>query len=290
VTVLVTGARGNVGREVVQQLLKLGLQVRAASSTQASGPSLGVESVALDFYRPETFAPAVAGCQALFLVRPPAISKVKQTLNRFLDVAVAQGVQHVVFLSVAGAEDNTFIPHRKVEDHLRGLQVSWTLLRPGFFASNLGDAYRFDLVNDSRLYLPAGAGKVAFIDSRDIAEVAALALTHPAAHAGKAHWLTGPEALGFDAVAQLLSARLGRPVRYQPASMFGYAWHNMLRRRLPAAQVAVQLVLHVGLRRGAAEPVSDTVERLLGRPAGPLSAYIEDHLPLWARPAIGALA
>lgn len=285
-TVLVTGSTGNVGREVVRALLAKKVAVRAAGSAVDRVVALfgsAVEAVALDFRNPETFAPAAAGCDAVFLLRPPPISDVKATLNAFIDSAAAQGMRQVVFLSVAGAENNTLIPHRGVEDHLQKAQVGWTLLRPGFFADNLGDAYRPDIVEDDRIYVPAGAGKVAFIDARDIAAVAVEALLAPQVHRGKAYWLTGPEAVSFDEAARLLSQELQRAVRYQAASIPGYGWHLKVHRGLPAAQVAVQLVLHVGLRSGGAEPVSPHVQELLGRPPLALGDYVRDRVALWRK-------
>ncbi len=145
-----------------------------------------VEVAPLDFARPATFGPALVGVRALFLMRPPAVANVRDTLLPLVDAAAAGGVEHVVFLSVAGADTNRWIPHHAVEAHLRAGRVAWTLLRPGFFAQNLGDAYRRDIVEDDRLYVPAGDGAAAFVDVRDVAEVAALAFAAPDAHRGRA--------------------------------------------------------------------------------------------------------
>jgi uncharacterized protein YbjT (DUF2867 family) len=282
--VLVTGALGNVGREVLRALAARGLEARAADrSAERAREVLGPEAdvVALDFLEPRTFAPALKGCDALFLLRPPAISDVKPTLNRLVDVAVASGVRHIVFLSVAGAGTNTLVPHHAVERHLEQSGTGWTLLRPGFFAQNLGDAYRRDIVEDGRLYVPAGGGSVAFVDVRDLAEVAARAFAAPEGHAGKAYTLTGPESLTFLEVAQLLTEALGVHVRYQAASVPGYMLH-LWRRGLPTAQILVQTVLHTGLRFGQAERVDPTLARLLGHSCRTLSDYVRDHLSLWS--------
>jgi uncharacterized protein YbjT (DUF2867 family) len=280
--VLVTGASGNVGREVVRVLCARGVPVRAAGrangKADADGP--GVERVAFDFRDPTTFAAAAEGCSAVFLVRPPPISDVRPTLNAFIDVARAHGVRQVVFLSVTGAGSNRFVPHHDVEVHLAAGPSGWTVLRPGFFAQNLADAYRRDIVEDHRIYVPAGRGVAAFIDGRDIAEVAALALVDPEAHAGEAYTLTGPEAVSFAQVTASLTRALGHPIRYVPASVAGYAMH-LHRRGLPAAQIAVQTILHVGLRFGQAAVVDPTLERLLGRPGYTIDAFVRDHVALW---------
>lgn len=282
--VLVTGALGNAGREVLRALAARGLSARAADrSVERARAALGqgADAVALDFLDPRTFEPAVRGCDALFLLRPPAISDVKPTLNRLVDVALANGVRHIVFLSVAGAGTNTLVPHHAVEKHLEAVARGWTVLRPGFFAQNLGDAYRRDIAEDGRLYVPAGRGRAAFIDVRDVAEVAASVFASPAPHAGQAYTLTGPEAVSFTEAAGLLSEALGRPIRYQPASVPGYAVH-LLRRGLPAMQVLVQTVLHVGLRFGQAQDVDPALARLLGHPGRTLRDYVRDHTSLWS--------
>jgi uncharacterized protein YbjT (DUF2867 family) len=275
---LVTGATGNVGRPLCERLLQAGTHVRAGvpDPVRATGLAAGAEPVRLDLLDSATFVGAVRGCDGLFLLRPPAISRVGPTLNRLIDVAAAMGVGHVTFLSVAGAEMNRIVPHHRVETRLRaGGPFTWTILRPGFFAQNITGAYRDD-IRAGRIIVPAGDGLVAFVDTRDIGAVAAATLLHPGDHAGAGYHLTGPRAWSFDAVAELLSGVLGRPIRYERASALGYARH-LRRSGLPGAQVAVQTVLHLGLRRGDAQDVDDTLPRLLGRPATTLEAFARDH-------------
>ncbi len=275
--VLVTGATGNVGRAVVRALRERGLAARPG----LRDPAGDRDAVALDFLRPETVAPALAGAGGLFLLRPPAISDVGPTLNALVDAALAGGVRRVVFLSVIGADRRGYIPHAKVERHLSQSTAAVTLLRAGFFAQNLGDAYRPDIVERDELFVPAGAGKAAFVDVRDIADVAARAFAEDG-HAGQAYTLTGPEALDFDAVAALLSAALGRQISYKRPGALRYVL-RLRRRGLPLAQAIVQAVLHVGLRFGQAEDVDPTLARLLGRPPRTLAQYIADHTALWTR-------
>jgi len=194
----------------------------------------------------------------------------------------ASGVNHVVFLSVVGADRNPVVPHHRVERHLTRHGPPATLLRPSFFTQNLGDAYRRDLVEDDRLYVPAGDGRVAWVDVRDVAELAALAFADPAGHAGRGYTLTGPEAVGFEHAATLLTAALGRPIRYEPAELRPYVGH-LRRRGLPAAQVAVQTLIHANLRSGRGAGTDPTLERLLGRRPRTLADYVRDHAALWSR-------
>jgi uncharacterized protein YbjT (DUF2867 family) len=282
--VLVTGASGNVGGAVARSLLAAGTPVRVAGTDVAVLRSLfpGAEAARLDFRNPGTFETALAGAGGLFLLRPPAISRVGPTLNALVDTAARLGAGHVVFASVAGADTNRVVPHHRVETHLRAAGLPWTILRPGFFAQNLGDAYRSDIRADDRIYLPAGQGRAAFVDTRDIGDVAAVVFADPRPHEGAGYTLTGPQALGFAAVATLLTDVLGRPIRYQAAGVAGYLRH-LRRRGTPAAQAVVQAILHTGLRGGRAERVDPALPRLLGRAPRTLERYVRDHRHLWAR-------
>jgi uncharacterized protein YbjT (DUF2867 family) len=277
--VLVTGATGNAGREVLRALGRLEIPCRAAARRPEDDPG----SVRFDFEKPDTWKQAVEGCGAVFLLRPPPISNVAETLNPFVDLARREGVRHVVFLSVAGAESNSLVPHHKVEKHLVSGSGSWTILRPGFFAQNLQDAYRRDLREDDRLYVPAGRGSIAFVDLRDVAELAALIFECPEAHRNAGYTLTGPEAYTFERVAALLTEALGREISYRPASIAGYLWHLLRRRDATFAQALVQTVLHVGIRFGQASDVDPMLEQLLRRPPRSVADYIADHRSLWAR-------
>lgn len=285
--VLVTGAGGNVGGLVVRALISRGVPcIAAAREPERLAETLPTapQTVALDFRDEATWPGATKGIGSLFLVRPPAIADVAATLNPFVDAARAQGVEHVVFLSVAGAGRNRFVPHRKVEDHLRARGEHHTNLRPGFFAQNLQTAYREDIVRDGRIYVPAGKRKpVNWIDCRDIAEVAALVLADPHDHRGESYTLTGPGPVPWSDVTEALSAALGRPIRYEPASILGYVRH-LARTDLPAGAIAVQTILHALLRLGQGAGTDPTLERLLGRPGRSIADYIEDHALAWALP------
>jgi uncharacterized protein YbjT (DUF2867 family) len=241
----------------------------------------GVELVPFDFGVRQTFRRALDGVRAVFLLRPPAISKVEATLHVLIDHARQAGVEHVVFLSVAGAEKAKFIPHAKVEAHLRRSGIAWTFLRAGFFAQNLGDAYRRDIVDDDRILLPAGRAAASFVDVRDVGEVAARSLVEGTL-LGEAPELVGPEALDFEQVAACLSDVLGRTIRYDAVSVPRYLFH-LRRQGDPWSQALVKTALHVGLRFGQGLGDGATLEGLLGRRPGNLRSYLQDHRELWQR-------
>ena len=281
---LVTGATGNVGREVVRELRARDVPLRAVDhSVDRVRLQHGedVDARRLDYEDPRTFAGALEGCTTMFLVRPPAIADMETTLLPFIDEAVASGITHIVFLSALGAASNRLVPHHAVEAHLASCGASHTLLRPGFFAQNLGTAYRADIADDGRLFLPAGRGRVAFVDIRDVAELAAMILADPHGHEGAAYVCTGPEALSLEETARLMTDVVRRPIRFEPASIAGYVRHLHVQ-GLPLAQIAVQTVLHVGLRYGQLEPIDSTLESLLGHRPRTLATYVRESADLWS--------
>lgn len=287
--ILVTGATGNVGQEVVRALLKKNARVIAADHRPERVRALfgeAMSAVRLDFKDRETWASAVKGATHAFLLRPPAIADVENNLNPFVDAARAHGVDHVVFLSVAGAGKNKVVPHRKVEDHLRALGDHHTNLRPGFFAQNLQSSYRDDIIEDDRIYVPAGMKPVNWIDVRDIAEVAALVLCEPEKHRGQNYTLAGPGPVPWSEVTDALTKALGRTIAYEPASVLGYMRH-LSRRGLPRGAILVQTVLHFLLRFGQGATVDPTLEQLLGRPGRGVRDYVTDHARLWAKRSRG---
>jgi uncharacterized protein YbjT (DUF2867 family) len=280
--VLVTGATGNVGRHVVHALRELGVPFVAGGTDAGRLRGALGESVPtrrLDLADPGTYEGAVQGIRGLFLLRPPPIANVTETLNVLIDRAIEAGVEHVTFLSVDGADRQRWVPHHAVEGHLVKRGISATILRPGFFAQNLGDAYLADIRDRSEIYVPAGCGRVSFVDVRDVGKVAARTFVNQSLR--RTAWtLTGPEAVTFDEVAAALTAALGRTIQYRPASIPGYAFH-LRRQGLPWMQVLVQTLLHVGLRFGNASHVDPALSALLGRPPLTIKQYVEDHRALW---------
>lgn len=276
--VLVTGATGTVGAAVVAELVAAGEPVRAAVRQPGAVVPGGAEPVRFDFSDQTSWAPAFDGVDRLFLLRPPAISDVTTYLRPVVRLAAERRLRQVVFLSVLGV--NRFLPHWQVERDIEAAGLPHTFLRPAFFAQNLSGAYRRDIVDHDRIRLASGHGRTSFVDTRDVAAVAALALRDPAAHAGAAPTLTGPAALTYFQVAALLTSRLGRPIEYQPVGLLRYR-RELLAQGLDPAYVNVQLVINAVARVGLAARTTPDVERLLGRGPIPLDAFIADHAGAW---------
>ncbi len=276
--ILVTGATGNVGREVVRELAARGATVRAAVFNAADAarlPDGASETVRFDFLDPTTFPAAYDGVDRLFLMRPPPISNVKRDMQPAIDYAARAGVRHITFLSLIGVERNRIVPHAKIEKLLMQSGVPWTMLRCGFFMQNLDTTHRADLVEADDIFVPAGGGRTAFIDARDIGAVAARVLTEPG-HASTAYNLTGSEALSYTEVAAIMGEELGRPITYSNPSPLAFA-RRFRQRGYPGGYINVMLGIYLTTRLGMAAGISPDVERLLGRPPITLRQYVKDY-------------
>ncbi len=275
--VLVTGASGTVGRSLVEHLLAAGQRVRAGvrDPARAHLPA-EVEVVRLDFTDPATAGPALAGVDRLFLLRPPAISDVATAFGPL--VAAAGEVRRVVVLSVMGV--NPALPHWRMERMVTGAGLAMTALRPAYFAQNLITAFGEEIREDSRFSLASGDGRVSFVDTRDIAAVAARVLADVDAYPPGPLTLTGPQALTFSDVAALLTAELGRTITYRRQSLWRRRT-DLRARGLPSAYVNVQLVIDLTTRLGLAAKVTGDVAQILGRPPTPMDEFVRDHRTAW---------
>jgi len=280
--ILVTGALGNVGTEIVKRLQAQGSLVRAADlSVEKIQERLGAsaQAVPFDFSKKETFGQAFEGIETMFLMRPPQITDIKRYIVPALDAAQTAGVRHVVFLSLIGIEKTTYVPHYKVEQYLRASKMSWTFLRASFFMQNLNTTHRLEIKERSEIYVPVGAAKTSFLDVRDIGAVGALALTE-AGHENKAYDLTGPEALDYWQAGEILSEVLGRKITYQNPNPMAFLL-NTTRRGTPFMFALVMTGLYTATRFGQAEVVTHEVERLTGRKPITFRQYVHDYKDSW---------
>lgn len=280
--ILVTGALGNVGAEIVKRLQATGSPFRAADlSAEKVRERFGdsVEAVDFDFSKEETYRAAFEGVEKMFLMRPPQISDVKGVILPALDAAQAAGVRHVVFLSLIGIERVKFVPHYKVEEYLVNSPMTWTFLRASFFMQNLNTTHRQEIRERDEIFVPVGGARTSFIDARDIAAVAAVTLRQPG-HENKKYDLTGSEALDYWQAAGVLSETLGRKITYRnPSALEFFASH--LRRGTPLSAAMVMTGLYLSTRNGMAEPVTGEVERITGQKPISFRQFAQDYREAW---------
>ncbi|WP_306944057.1 NAD(P)H-binding protein [Streptomyces phaeochromogenes] len=279
--ILVTGATGTVGREVVRRL-PAGLRVRimVRDPAKAAGVSSAVETVAGDFEDPRSLARAVAGVRTAFLVTTRVAGDHD---SRFVGAARTAGVQRVVKLSAAAvldrrADDLITRWQRAGEELLRASGMEWTLLRPRAFMSN-SLAWAASVRSERTVRALYGTSANACVDPADVAEVAVRALAEEG-HAGRAYTLTGPQALTAAGQTQQLGRLLGVRLHFEELSR-GEARAG-LARRYPAPVVEALLESAERQRAGAKAQVEDTVRTVTGRPAGSFRGWATGHLEAFA--------
>ncbi|MHB9003355.1 MAG: SDR family oxidoreductase [Coriobacteriia bacterium] len=278
-SVLVTGATGNVGVEVVRQLVSRGVPVKAAVRTgRGHTAPQDTSPVVFDFETPETFGPALDGVDRVFLMRPPHMSDAK-AFRPFIHAMAAAGIQQVVFLSVQGAGQNIFVPHHGIEVLLKRSGLAWTFLRPSFFMQNLSTTHLADIRDHGEIYVPAGRGRTNFIDVADIGEAAAVCLSTPG-HQRMAYEITGTEALTYDQVAATLSAACGRPITYPRPSSREFKAH-MRAAGHNDEFIGVMGSIYAIARFGMAAGATNTFERLVGRSPCILKDWVAGTACVW---------
>ncbi len=270
--ILVTGAGGTVGTEVVKALKASGARFKAG--VRGRRPEVGgVASVALDFDEPQTLGPALAGVDTLFL-----LSNLVTQESNAVAAAKAAGVGKIVKLSVWRAADEAYSFarwHRPVERAIEASGIAFTFLRCNLFMQNVVNHMGASIRKDDAFYLPAADARVAQIDVRDIAAVAAEALT-TSAHDRKAYDLSGPQSLGFADVAQTLSNVLGREIRYVAVTPEDYK-KGAVASGVPEPYADALLDLYRYYREGKAAEPTGAVRAVTGKDPIRFEQFARDH-------------
>lgn len=275
--ILVTGALGNVGGQVLQQLLDAGAEVRAADLDPGR---LDAPAVRFDFTDASTWT-AFDGCRVMFLVRPPALSNISRDMVPALEAAKAAGVEHIVLLSLQGAEHNKVVPHAKIEQWLQESGLAWTMVRPSFFMENLSTTHASDIRDRDCLMVPAGSGRTSFVAAEDVAAVATAALLDPQRYRNTAWTPTGPQALTYAEVTAILSDVLGRPIRYGRPGLLRYLHHATSALGLPLPMALVTCAIYTVARLGKADGLTDDVRTVTGRPPIAFEHWARAHKGVW---------
>ncbi len=280
--VLVTGATGTNGRLVVEALLRRGTPVRAmvqnaakASDLQRAGAALAVA----DFDKPDTLDAALAGVERTLLLSAVDEHLVEREA-RFVECAKKAGVRHLVKFSAIGAHPAASFTfgrqHGQSERFILDSGLAFTFIQPNFFMQNL--LWSADMIKArGEFYSTLGVAPVSHVDARDIASVVAMTLAEPIdRHAGSIHLVTGPRALTFAHVGEVLSRVLERSVRYIDLT------DEQFRAGLLASgqrdwQATALVELNRYARQGHASIVTDTVERITGHAARTLLQWVQDH-------------
>ena len=284
-TILVTGATGTLGSEVVKQLssvtpaVNIKAGVHSAQNVNKDGDR--VEVVLIDYNKPETLKEALNQVDKLFLLTPDVPNASDLAVNAVTEAKKA-GIRHIVKQSVMGADleadVGTMRLHREAEKIIEQSGIPFTFLHPNEFMQNFVNFHSPSIKNNNAFYLPLEDAKVSLVDVRDIASVAVKSLTEDGndKHKNKTYLITGPEALSYHQAAEILSNATGKKISYVNIS------EEEARGAMKEMGMSDWLIntiseLHDYFRKGNASQVSSAVEEITGKKPISFSQFAKDY-------------
>lgn len=273
--ILITGATGNVGRELVKNLVEKGVQVRVLVRDAKKVAALGkqIEVAIGDLDKPETLLLAMKGVEKLYIVTPDT-----QQVTNILEAAKQNGVRHVIKQSTieAGRSLGPGKWHRQQEELIKSMGFAWTFLRPTMMMVNTIEWWRETIKSQGAVYFPGGRAKVPAVDARDVASVACKVLTE-SGHEGKIYELTGPEALTIGEMVETLAKVIGKPIKYTDVPVFA-AGLSLIRFGLPLYVIKGLMHTLGALRRSEYEYITHTVEYIGKRGSRTFEQWCREHV------------
>ena len=263
--ILITGASGSVGKAVLHESLHTQSKVRAMfrSKEDAANALPGCEPVIADYKDKPSLLAALNGVTSVYVVCSP-IPQLVELESNMLEACQESGVKHVVLNSALGAADflKSFPAwHRKVEDKLKSMRMTYTILRPNGFLQNI-----------AAFYGNLGDSKTSYIDVTDIAVVAVKSLGG-AAHIGKIYELNGPEAISNRELAKRISKIAGRIINYVDLPDSAYR-DAMVGLGMPEWQVTALMGLHELYQQGGGAKTDSLLKSLIERDPVTLDQYL----------------
>jgi len=259
--IFIIAKNGKTGARVDQRLQALGYTTRAVS--RSTTPSF-------DWDNPTTWATAIQGTRSAYVTYQPdlAVPRAEATIKQFVQVAVENGLEHIVMLSGRGEEGA-----ERAEKILQDSGISWNIVRCSWFAQNFSENFMVDGILAGELALPAADTVEPFLDADDIADVVVACLTEPD-HQNKLYELTGPRSLTFAQCVKEISEALGRPIKYTTVPIDDYINQS---REQGISEDYCWLIreLFTVVFDGRNSRVMTGVEEALGRPATDFKDYIQ---------------
>jgi uncharacterized protein YbjT (DUF2867 family) len=285
VKILAIGGAGNVGGAVVKELLKRGARVRVLVRKQMEEGKLpaGVEVAIGDLLDPVSVEQAMQGVDKLYLLNAVVPDELTQGLIAY-DLAKRRKLQHIVYHSVFRVEHFKDVPHfaskLAIENAVREFDIPFTIIRPNYFNQN--DATLKDALTKAGTYpMPLGQTGISAVDIRDIAEVAAIALTSDG-HVGKTYNLNGPEVLSGPKMASIWSGLLGREIHYSGDDMDAFE-EQMRKQAPPWSAFDIRMMFQGYLERGFSAEAGDveTLTEILGHRPRRYEDFAGETAALW---------
>jgi uncharacterized protein YbjT (DUF2867 family) len=277
-TILITGATGNIGTQLTKELTAKG----ASFYLMTSKPSDALNTRVASFNDVSSLTKAFTGIKTLFVLLPLVANKLDLARN-VATAAKAAGVQHIVRSSGAGAdpESGFALPRLqgKVDEILSATGIQCTFLRPAGFMQNYA-TFQAGQVKAGLINAAHGDAHKSMVDVRDIAAVAATILINPSAHAGKVYTLTSNDSLTENESVAILSAAIGKTVRYEAISN-EEAITGMKQWGLPPEIIDAMASLNQIIAAGYAAGTTGDVQALLGRAPISFTQFAKDYAGVW---------
>lgn len=279
--ILITGATGNIGFEVIRFLTKINSSYRIvagvrniekAKSIFKEYPNL--HYVHFDFEDIDTFDNALSGVDKVFLLRPPHISDIETYFRPLIAKIKEKKINQIVFLSVQGAEKSKVIPHNKIERLINEYQLDFIFLRPSYFMQNLTTTLMKDIQLKREIILPAGKAKFNWVDIENIGEIGAILLHKFKNYKNQAIEITGLENEDFEKVTKMINASIENPIVYKNVNPISF-YRIKKREGMVKGMIIIMMLLHF-LPRFQKEPrISNFYEQLTGKKPTDLKTFIE---------------
>ena len=278
---LVTGASGQIGGALVEELVRRGAQTRAMVRTEERATGLaarGVDAVVADFERPESLPEALDGVDRVFLMSRDG-PKQPMMEGALIEAATRAGVERIVKLSASGAWPDNPVAlmrrHAQAERTLEDSGLEYTVLRPQLYMQNF---LRFgpSIAAEGRFTAPMGERRFALVDVRDVARVAAAALIEET-HTGATYIVSGPEALSYGEAAETIGAAIGKEVAYEAAEPQAFRENLLAERGLPRWRADDLAFIASAYGEGEGELVTDVVHRVGGSKPRTFAEFVKDH-------------
>ncbi len=277
--ILVTGATGNIGGEIIRQLKEENADFVAATNSRIID---GVDSVSLNFADMKSLETAMEGISTLFMVLANDPNMITWGKN-VIDSAKKCGVAHIVRSGGSLADGNSDIGVRKAlaetDQYLKESGVDYTIIAPNFFMQNFINFHGDDYKNGA-LYLPAGDGKVAWVDVRDIGAVNTTVLLNPEKYRNQTLVITGPNALSYGETVAIMNDVLGKDTTYIAVSDDD-AIKTMTEMQFPEFVINLMMDLNRCIREGLAKEITTTVKDVTGKEAISFKQFVEVNKGAW---------